>query len=266
VIAVGGGIVGDVAGFAAATYLRGVPVIQVPTTLLAQVDASVGGKTGVNLPLSGGGLGKNLVGSFWQPRAVIADPCVLTTMDAREYRCGLAECIKHGVIGDRSLLAWLQEHREAILGVDPTTVAALVDRAISVKIALVQADEREGGIRAHLNLGHTFGHAIEAHPGLDYRHGEAVAVGLIAASTLGMEVGSGDRQLHDQLINLLVGFGLPVTLPAEASIEQLTSFMTLDKKRTSGSDRLIVPSETGVEILTDPPPEAILASWNAVGA
>jgi 3-dehydroquinate synthase len=185
VIARGGGVTGDTVGFAAATYLRGVPFVQCPTTLLAMVDSSVGGKVGVNVPQ-----GKNLIGAFHQPVAVIADTLALRTLPARELRCGLAECIKHAVIRDASLFAWTRANMSALLALDADALTELVARNVAIKAAVVTEDEKETGVRAHLNFGHTFGHAIEASVGYGaILHGEAVGLGMLAATTLAASAG-----------------------------------------------------------------------------
>ncbi len=266
VVALGGGIVGDVAGFAAATYLRGVPLIQVPTTLLAMVDAAIGGKTGVNLELPGSGLGKNMVGSIWQPRAVLADPRLLATLGARDFRCGLAECVKAAMIADAGLLDFLSERAEAILKLETEAIVSLIDRCARIKAAIVQEDERETGRRALLNLGHTFAHAIESRDN-GLKHGEAVAIGLAAASECAVRTGrlsEGDRQ---RVVHLLERFGLPLRLPKPDPAEALSRLMRLDKKVAGGRVRLVLPQGLGAASLVDDvPPEVILAAWSAVGA
>ncbi len=267
VIALGGGIVGDTAGFAAATFLRGVPLIQVPTTLLAMVDASIGGKTGVNFPLPGGGLGKNLIGAFWQPRAVLADPEVLSTLDARDFRCGLAECVKAALIGDASLLDFLIDNAQAIAQLRIDTLVTLIERCCRLKAGIVEADERETGCRVLLNLGHTFAHAIEARPELDVRHGEAVSIGLAAAARCAVR--SDRLQPHEEarIIEVLAGLGLPVRLPGPAPIEELMDAMRYDKKTRGGRLRLVLPVGLGnAEITEDLEPDEISAAWKHVGS
>lgn len=272
VIALGGGIVGDVAGFAAATYLRGVPVVQVPTTLLAMVDASIGGKTGVNHPLPGGpaatgGLGKNLIGAFWQPRAVLADPLVLKTLDPRELRCGLAECIKHAMIADAALLEFIEHHITAILEAEPETLTALVERSATIKARIVAEDERESGCRALLNLGHTFAHAIEAQSQLNLRHGEAVAIGLYAAVNGARSTGRLNDEDADRVLALIERCGLPVRLPAPVPAATLQRAMAHDKKVARDRLRLILPRGLGrAEIVDDVPPDLVINAWRSVGA
>jgi len=271
-VALGGGIVGDVAGFAAATYLRGVPLIHVPSTLLAMVDASIGGKTGVNFPLpaSSGGptrLGKNLVGAFWQPHAVLIDPEVLSTLDPRQFRCGLAESVKHGILGDAELFAFIESSREAILGKNIEVVTELIARSAQVKVEIVQEDEREAGRRALLNLGHTFAHAIEPIGSLALHHGEAVAIGLCAAADCAERAGRLSGEMPDRIRGLLESLGLPIRLPQAVAIPALIHAMGFDKKVERDRRRLILPTGLGrAEIVEDVPPEVVNAAWRAVGA
>ncbi len=272
VIALGGGVVGDVAGFAAATYLRGVPFVQAPTTLLAMVDASIGGKTGVNVPRPADAsghreLGKNLVGAFWQPRAVIADPDVLRTLAPREIRCGLAESVKHGVLGDAELLSYIDAHAEAIARIDPPVMAELVLRSARIKVGIVEADEREASRRMLLNLGHTFAHVLEPIAALDLRHGEAVAIGLCAAAFGAVATGRlGIGEAH-ALTDLLAKLGLPTRMPLPQDVSRLVEAMGFDKKVAGGRTRLILPTALGcAEIAEDVPHAAIVSAWRAVGA
>ncbi len=267
VVALGGGIVGDTAGFAAATFLRGLPLVQVPTTLLAMVDASIGGKTGVNFPLPGGGLGKNMIGAFWQPAAVLIDPAVLSTLPKRDYRCGLAECVKAAIIADAPLLDFLDDSAAAIDRRDVEVLAALIHRCVRIKAAIVDRDERETGPRALLNLGHTFAHAIEAAGRLDLRHGEAVSIGLVAASRCAVLTGrlTGDEQRR--IASVLASFGLPLRLPSPVSTRELSRAMQFDKKASGGTLRLVLPRGLGAaEVTADVPPEAVAAAWAEVGA
>ena len=267
VVALGGGIVGDTAGFAAATYMRGVPLIQVPTTLLAMVDAAIGGKTGVNVPLPDGGLGKNLVGAFWQPRAVVTDPTVLATLATRELRCGLGECIKHAIITDDGRFAFLERNAEAIQAGHVDTLTELITRSAAVKIDVVRGDEREAGGRAVLNLGHTFAHAIETFPALDVHHGEAVAIGLVAAAACAVatdRLDAADAARIESLIRLL---GLPATLPDAVAVDRAVAAMQYDKKVAGGRLRLVLPCAIGrVEIADDVPIEIVRDAWRRVGA
>jgi 3-dehydroquinate synthase len=262
VIALGGGVSGDMVGFVAATYLRGVPFVQCPTTLLAMVDSSVGGKVGVNVPQ-----GKNLIGAFHQPVAVIADTLALRTLPLRELRCGLAECIKHAVIRDPSLFAWTRERMPELLALDADALAELVARNVSIKAAVVMADERETGERAHLNFGHTFAHAIEAVSGYGViLHGEAVALGMLAATTLAARVGLCPGALRDELEQVVAAAGLAVRarLPDD---ERLLAAMALDKKVVRARIRFVLPTRLGaVELRDDVEPSAIRAAWESIRA
>ena len=266
VVAVGGGITGDVAGFAAATWLRGVAVVQVPTTLLAMVDAAIGGKTGVNLSLPAGGLRKNMIGAFWQPLAVVSDPRTLATLDPRDLRCGLAECIKHGLIADPDLLAMIREDRAAILAAEPAACGRLVTAAARTKIRTVEADEREEGVRAHLNLGHTFAHAIEALDG-EVRHGEAVAIGLVAAARTSVRLGRLDAEAPAMLESLLASVELPTRLPRPLATAALMEAMGLDKKVRDGRVRLVLVGPIGrCEVRADVDHAIVRAAWSDLGA
>ena len=235
VIAVGGGVVGDLAGFAAAVYQRGVPFIQVPTTLLAQVDSSVGGKTAINHAL-----GKNMIGAFHQPRAVISDVATLDTLPDRELRSGLAEVIKHGFALDAAFVAWLESNVEKILGRDHGTLAHAIRRSCELKARIVAEDELESGSRALLNFGHTFGHAIETGTGYGaWLHGEAVAAGMVMAAELSLLMGQLKKNEVSRVRNLLKRAGLPVAGPALAP-QQLIELMALDKKAAKGSTRFVL--------------------------
>ncbi len=267
-VAVGGGVVGDIAGFAAATYLRGVDVVQLPTTLLAMVDASVGGKTGVNFPLPDGELGKNLIGGFWQPRLVLADPETLATLPPRDFRCGLAECVKHAVIADAALLDQIERDADAILTLQPDALTTLIHRCVAIKAEVVAADERESGRRALLNLGHTFAHAIEPIAALDLRHGEAVSIGLAAAAHVAVERGDLDAADARRVADLLARLELPVRLPDHAPApDVLRAAMAFDKKVVDGRIRLVLPRGIGDAFMTDDTPEDLIdRAWRAVGA
>jgi 3-dehydroquinate synthase len=260
IIALGGGVAGDTVGFVASTYLRGVPVVQCPTTLLSMVDSSVGGKTGVNVPQ-----GKNLVGTFYQPAAVAIDPEVLTTLPERELRCGLGECIKHGVIRDASLFEFIGAELSRILSVDADALVELVRRDVEIKAAVVMEDEREAGVRAHLNFGHTFAHAIETTTGYGHvQHGEAVALGMLAATRTAVEMGLCHDELLDRLAALIEAAGLPVraALPCD---EELDAAMRLDKKVAGARIRFVLPERMGqVTIRDDVPPECVHAGWRAI--
>ena len=236
IIALGGGVVGDMAGFAAACYQRGVDFIQVPTTLLAQVDSSVGGKTGVNHPL-----GKNMIGAFHQPQAVIADTDTLHTLPDRELSAGLAEVIKYGLIRDQAFFSWLESHMEALLNRDPEALTYAIERSCQNKAAVVAADEREAGQRALLNLGHSFGHAIES--GLGYGHwlhGEAVAAGLCMAAELSKELGWLAEESVARIRALIRTARLPVAPPKALSPDRFLALMAVDKKVQDGRLRLVL--------------------------
>ncbi|MAE60428.1 MAG: 3-dehydroquinate synthase [Planctomycetaceae bacterium] len=262
VIALGGGVTGDATGFIAATYLRGVPFIQCPTTLLAMVDASVGGKTGVNVPQ-----GKNLVGAFHQPVVVIVDPLTLQTLPPRELRCGLAECVKHAVIRDADLFEWTADNLPAIQAMQPDALVELLTRNIQIKADVVMKDEKESSVRAHLNLGHTFAHAIEATCGYgEILHGEAVSLGMLAATSLSVTRGLCDANVRTQLDSLLTRIGLPTTaaLPDEAT---LLAAMRHDKKVADSRLRLVLPTAVGqVTIIDDADDAQLTAAWQTVRA
>ena len=241
IVALGGGVVGDIAGFAAACYMRGVAFVQVPTTLLAQVDSSVGGKTGVNHPG-----GKNLVGAFHQPRSVIIDTDTLSTLPDREFRAGLAEVIKYGAIADTEFLGWLEDNMATLLGRDPEALALAIRRSCEIKAAVVAEDEREAGKRALLNFGHTFGHAIENTVGYgEWLHGEAVAAGMLMAAAMS-DIEDAERQ---RLTSLVEAAGLPVDPPA-AGAANLREAMKLDKKVQSNTIRLVLLRRLGDAFVT----------------
>ncbi len=246
VAALGGGVVGDVAGFAAACYQRGIDYVQVPTTLLAQVDSSVGGKTGVNLPG-----GKNLVGAFHQPRCVLSDTATLATLDPREVRAGFAEIVKYGLIDDPGLFDWLEANATALLDLDPDALRFAVVRACERKAALVVADERESGARALLNLGHTFGHAIEAGAGYGaWLHGEAVAAGIVLAARMSHRMGWLAGRDLDRIERLFTRTGLPTRAPAALSPERMLELMSADKKIRRGRLRLVLLRAIGRAVVT----------------
>ena len=239
-VALGGGVVGDMTGFAAATYMRGVPFVQVPTTLLAQVDSSVGGKTAINHPL-----GKNMIGAFYQPERVICDLATLATLPDRELRAGLAEVIKYGPIADLALLDWLEAELPALLAREPAALAHAVQRSCEIKADVVGQDERESGLRAILNFGHTFGHAIEAGMGYGtWLHGEGVACGMVLAADLSAELGLVPHAFAQRLIALIARAGLPVTAPA-MPLAQWFHHMQVDKKTADGDIRYIVIDPPG---------------------
>ena len=246
-IALGGGVVGDMTGFAAACYQRGVDFIQLPTTLLAQVDSSVGGKTAVNHAL-----GKNMLGAFYQPRCVIADTATLSTLPAREFAAGLAEVIKYGIISDQDFFCWLETNMQALVTREQAPLAHAIHRSCAVKAAIVAADEREQGQRALLNLGHTFGHAIET--GMSYQgvlHGEAVAMGTELAADLACRMGLLNGMEKQRVSALLQAAGLPIEVPPQLGLEQIRATMQVDKKVLNGQLRLVLPTALGQAIVTE---------------
>jgi 3-dehydroquinate synthase len=248
IVAVGGGVVGDLAGFVAATYARGLRLVQVPTTLLAQVDSSIGGKVGINLPGA-----KNMVGAFWQPAGVLCDPDVLQTLPEREYRSGLAEVVKYGVILDAGLFAYLEAHADRLTRRDGDALVHAIAASCRLKVGVVEADEREeSGLRAVLNYGHTFAHALEAVTGYDQLlHGEAVAIGMMCAARLAARLQRVGEDLVLRQERLLSAMGLPVRLPA-VSHESLLSAMAHDKKVEHGRLRFVLPTRLGhVELVGD---------------
>jgi 3-dehydroquinate synthase len=254
VVALGGGVIGDMAGFAAACYQRGVDFIQVPTTLLSQVDSSVGGKTGINHPL-----GKNMVGAFYQPNAVLIDTTTLYTLPERELSAGLAEVIKYGLICDKPFLGWLEDNIKALRALEPAALTEAIQRSCAAKAAVVGADERESGVRATLNLGHTFGHAIETHMGYGvWLHGEAVAAGTVMALEMSMRLGWIDQSERDRAIRLLQDAGLPVVPPQEMTPAHFMEHMAVDKKVIDGRLRLVLLRRMGEAVVTDDYPKEIL--------
>lgn len=281
VIALGGGLVGDVAGFVASIYRRGVPSVLCPTTLLAMVDASVGGKTGVNLAPEGEtGLRKNMVGTFHQPALVLADTALLGPLPERAFRAGLGECVKHAMLGadqgDPDLLGWIETQAGAILSRTPGTLDELVARNVRIKAGVVAADEREtaeSGGRALLNLGHTFAHAIETDPSLSptgkpgdapLQHGEAVGLGLVAACHLGVSLGLLDAASAERVERLLVALGLPIRLDPGPDPDRVLDAMGHDKKVRGGRWRLVVPCGPGrARVVTDPPSASVRGAIEA---
>jgi 3-dehydroquinate synthase len=240
ILAFGGGVVGDVAGFVAATYMRGIACIQMPTSLLAMVDSSVGGKTGVDLPT-----GKNLVGAFFQPKAVIIFTDVLKTLPARELHCGLAEVIKYGCICDKPFFKFLEAHAQQILAGDPKVIASVILRCCAIKAQVVGADEKETGLRAILNFGHTLGHAIEALTGFDQiKHGEAIAMGMVFAAKLSHNLGFSSVDESPEIIRLLKAFKLPTAWP-KYTASAYASAMSKDKKATGQSVKFVLLKKIG---------------------
>jgi 3-dehydroquinate synthase len=254
VVAVGGGVIGDLAGFVAATYARGLPLLMVPTTLLAMVDSSVGGKVGINHPQ-----GKNLIGAFHQPIGVWIDTAVLATLPDRDYRSGLAEVVKYGVILDADFFVYLEEHADAVLRREPAVVRHLVARSCRLKADIVERDEREEtGLRTVLNYGHTFAHAFETVAGYGaWLHGEAVAAGMVCASRLAERHGLILAELTERQRRLLQRFGLP-TAPQRWPVRDLLAAMRSDKKNVAGSLRLVLPRRLGGVALFDDVPESLV--------
>jgi 3-dehydroquinate synthase len=241
----GGGVIGDMAGFAAASYMRGVPLVQLPTTLLAMVDASIGGKVAVDHPK-----GKNLIGAFKQPEMVLIDPVALATLDEAEMRCGWAEVIKAGVIGSPSLFERLEEG-----GDEP--LSSIIAKAVRVKVAIVEEDSYERGQRAVLNLGHTFGHALEVLSGFAFRHGEAVGIGMVAATRTAIVLGLCDETVEGRLAVLLQRFGLPTRYEGHEP-EEIWEAMATDKKRRGKKLRFVLPKAIGQVMVTDQVPKAVV--------
>ena len=257
VLALGGGVVGDVAGFVAATYMRGVPFVQVPTTLLAQVDSSVGGKVGVNHPR-----GKNIIGAFYQPKFVLIDPDTLSTLPPREVRAGLAEVIKYGVIWDAAFFSWLETNIIQVLSLEPAALEYAIATSCRIKAAVVSADEKEEGMRAILNFGHTVGHALEAVTGYQrFVHGEAVAVGMVAAARLAVRLGYLTPAEVGRMAALLSRTGLPQAVPPNIIPEALLEAMHRDKKVARGRLTFVLPEAIGrVRIVQGVPEEEVRAA------
>jgi 3-dehydroquinate synthase len=264
IVALGGGVAGDLAGFVAATYMRGIPCLQVPTTLLAMLDASVGGKTGVDTPE-----GKNLIGAYHPPVAVVADPLVLATLPEREYRAGLAEAVKHGLIADREYFAWMEGSADALVAREPDALQRLVRRSVEIKAEVVSEDEHEGGRRAILNAGHTVAHALEQ--ATDYRlpHGEAVGLGLLAEAALAAGLGLATPEAGARVAGLLECLGLPTRVPELVGEERILAAMASDKKNRAGGIRFALPRGVGTmgpgpEWTTDAGEPAIRTALRAI--
>ena len=257
VVAVGGGVLGDMAGFAAASYLRGIGFIQVPTTLLAQVDASVGGKTGVDLPE-----GKNLVGAFHQPLGVLIDPDTLRTLPRRELRAGLAEIIKYGIIYDSAFFYRISRDMSRLLGLEADALTEAIARSCAIKAEVVGQDETEQGLRAILNFGHTIGHALEAVTQYRrYKHGEAVALGMMSACLIGEELNLTPPDVTNQLARALTAAGLPASFPADVDVNAILEAAQRDKKTLDGKLRFVLASALGtVQVVEDVPASAIRAA------
>ncbi len=252
-IGLGGGVTGDMTGFLAATYMRGIPFVQVPTTLLAQVDSSVGGKTGVDIPE-----GKNLVGAFYQPKVVYIDTAVLTTLPVKEYCGGLAEVIKYGVIRDRDFFLFLENNIDQILGLDRQTIQEMIHICCRIKADVVAEDERESNIRRILNYGHTIGHAIEAASEYSIIHGEAVAMGMVAALRLAVGNGLCKRQDAGRVATLIHNYGLPTEIPHNLDRDQMKRYLLSDKKTVGKRVFYVLPTEIGKVIITDDVPDTLV--------
>jgi 3-dehydroquinate synthase len=246
-IALGGGVIGDITGFAAASYQRGIDFIQIPTTLLSQVDSSVGGKTAVNHPL-----GKNMIGAFYQPKAVIIDINSLMTLPSREFSAGMAEVIKYGILGDAEFFSWLEKNSIKIKAGDESTLIKMIEKCCQCKADIVSADETEKGVRALLNLGHTFGHAIEAEQGYgNWLHGEAVSTGMVLAAKLAVAMNLLEASELRRIENLLTDFNLPLLAPENMGFNEFIKHMRRDKKNLGGKLRLIIPIAMGQSVMRD---------------
>ncbi|VVE33875.1 3-dehydroquinate synthase [Pandoraea anhela] len=257
-IALGGGVVGDMTGFAAACYMRGVPFVQVPTTLLSQVDSSVGGKTGINHPL-----GKNMIGAFWQPSSVLIDIGTLSTLPDRELAAGMAEVIKHGAIADPQYFDWIEANIDALNGRDTAALTYAVQRSCEIKAAVVASDEREQGLRATLNFGHTFGHAIEAGLGYgEWLHGEAVGCGMVMAADLSARLGFIDEAMVPRIKALVAAAKLPVVGP-DLGEDRYIDLMRVDKKAEGGDIRFVLLNRLGQAFMTSVPDAELRATLRA---
>lgn len=246
IVGFGGGVAGDLAGFLAASYMRGIPFVQIPTTLLAQVDSSVGGKTGVDIPE-----GKNLLGAFYQPQAVYIDIAVLATLPRQEYLSGLAEVIKYGVIYDRLFFHFLRKSKDAIFAFDDDILSKMIVRCCEIKAEVVAADEKEGGVRRILNFGHTIGHAVEGASNYTLIHGLAVSIGMAAASRLAVLTGHLSAGERDELLTLLHTFDLPLEIPKEYDRERIRKYLLTDKKAIGGRIFYVLPTSIGTTEITD---------------
>ena len=247
IVAFGGGVIGDMAGFAAATYQRGIDFIQIPTTLLSMVDSSVGGKTGINHPL-----GKNMIGSFHQPIAVIIDTEILKTLSKRQFNAGMSEVIKYGIIKDKNFFDWIVKNTDEIKAQDPKSIIKIVKRSCEIKAEIVALDEKEKNIRALLNLGHTFGHAIENYLGYGkWLHGEAIACGFLIASSVAIQKNTMNISEYNKIKALLEAFSLPTKLPKNINIEKLFKIMSLDKKVKNNEMVYVLPKNIGNAYITN---------------
>jgi 3-dehydroquinate synthase len=246
-VALGGGVIGDITGFAAACYQRGVDFIQVPTTLLSQVDSSVGGKTAINHPL-----GKNMVGAFYQPKAVFIDIDSLKTLPVREFNAGMAEVIKYGILGDKNFFLWLENNLPAIKSGNKDILAVMIEKCCQCKADIVAQDEKESGVRALLNLGHTFGHAIEAEQGYgNWLHGEAVATGMVLAAKLAVAMNLLEVSELRRIEAIILAFDLPIIAPENMGLAEFVRHMRRDKKNIAGKLRFIIPTEIGKSEMRD---------------
>jgi len=254
-IALGGGVTGDITGFLAAIYMRGIPFVQVPTTLLAQVDSSVGGKTGVDIPE-----GKNLLGAFYQPKAVFIDSQVLRTLPQAELLNGLAEVIKYGVIYDDEFFSLLERQREAILACELSVLEKIIARCCEIKAAVVEADEKESNLRRILNFGHTIGHAVEGASGYSLAHGMAVAIGMAAVARLAVKKGIFEEKGATRLITLIGQFGMPVQIPEDLDRERIRKFLKTDKKAVGGRPFYVLPTSIGKVVITNEVDDYLLDS------
>jgi len=241
VIAFGGGVPGDLGGFVAATYMRGLPLVQLPTTLLAMIDSSVGGKTGVDVPA-----GKNLVGAFHQPQVVVADPDLLATLPEEHVRAGLGEAVKHGAIADPAYLEWIESSAAELLGGDPDALTRLIVRSVEIKAEIVSRDETETGPRKLLNFGHTIGHAVEALSGYTFLHGEAVAIGMVEEARIGERIGTTAQGTAARLRSVLTRLGLPTSLPPEIGVDEVIEWTRSDKKSREGRVQYALIESIGV--------------------
>ncbi len=252
-IALGGGVVGDVTGFIASIYMRSIPYIQIPTTLLAQVDSSVGGKTGVDLPE-----GKNLLGTFYQPKAVYIDPSFLKTLSDKDFANGLAEIIKYGIIGSHNLFEFLEHEKDEIKRRSPSLMNSLVARSCKIKADVVEMDEKELGLRRILNFGHTLGHALEAASGYSLSHGEAVSIGMVGAAKISHRLNYLDTTSYNRIVDLIKEYELPIKIPAGMETAQIEAFMGSDKKAVAGRLHFVLVKEIGAPFVTSEIPSGVV--------
>ncbi len=246
ILALGGGVSGDIAGFLASCYMRGIPFIQIPTTLLAQVDSSVGGKTGVDIPE-----GKNLFGAFYQPLAVYIDPLVLGSLPQVQYLNGMAEVIKHGIIRDENYFNFLRDEFKAIMALEPATLTQLIYVSCRIKAEVVAADEQESSVRRILNFGHTIGHSVEAASSFSILHGFAVSIGMVAAARIALMRSLLEQEQLDAMLSLLRQYQLPAEIPSELDRSLIKSYLLTDKKRISGKTSYVLPKRVGEVVITD---------------